>query len=120
VGGGGGRREVLALVLTELKNHGVQEILIVGIDGLKGFREAIESVYPQTQIQLCIVHMVGGSLKFVAWKERKAVARDLRTMYQAPTLEAAEEALEALSNRWDGRRYLDLTLLENTEVQQAA
>jgi len=90
-------------VLTELKNRGVQDILIVAIDGLKGFPEAIESVYPKTQIQLCIVHMVRGSLKFVAWKERKAVARDLKTIYQAPTLEAAEEALEAFSERWDSR-----------------
>lgn len=90
-------------VLTELKNRGVRDILIAAIDGLKGFPEAIESVYPKTQIQLCIVHLVRGSLKFVAWKERKAVARDLRAIYRSPTLEAAEEALEAFSERWDER-----------------
>ncbi len=90
-------------VLTELKNRGVKDILIAAIDGLAGFPDAIESVFPQTQIQLCIVHLVRGSLKFVAWKERKAVARDLRTIYQAPTLEAAEAALEAFSERWDDR-----------------
>ena len=90
-------------VLTELKNRGVRDVLIAAIDGLKGFPEAIESVFPKTQIQLSIVHLVRGSLKFVAWKERKAVARDLRTIYRAPTLEAAEKALEAFAERWDGR-----------------
>ena len=90
-------------VLTELKNRGVEDILIASIDGLKGFPEAIESVFPKTQVQLCIVHLVRGSLRFVAWKERKAVARDLRTIYRAPSLEAAETALEAFSERWDER-----------------
>ena len=90
-------------VLTELKNRGVEDILIAAIDGLAGFPEAIESVFPKTQIQLCIVHLVRGSLRFVAWKERKAVAKDLRTIYRAPSLEAAEEALEAFSERWDDR-----------------
>ncbi|WP_420447247.1 IS256 family transposase [Candidatus Palauibacter sp.] len=90
-------------VLTELKNRGVEDILIAAIDGLKGFPEAIESVFPKTQVQLCIVHLVRGSLRFVAWKERKAVARDLRAIYRAPSLEAAETALEAFSQRWDER-----------------
>ncbi|WP_420448366.1 IS256 family transposase [Candidatus Palauibacter sp.] len=90
-------------VLTELKNRGVEDILIAAIDGLKGFPEAIESVFPKTQVQLCIVHLVRGSLRFVAWKERKAVARDLRAIYRAPSLEAAETALEAFSERWDER-----------------
>ena len=90
-------------VLTELKNRGVEDILIAAVDGLKGFPEAIESVFPKTQVQLCIVHLVRGSLRFVAWKERKAVARDLRTIYRAPSLEAAETALESFSERWDER-----------------
>ena len=90
-------------VLTELKNRGVEDILIAAIDGLKGFPEAIESVFPKTRVQLCIVHLVRGSLRFVAWKERKAVARDLRTIYRAPSLEAAETALESFSERWDER-----------------
>lgn len=90
-------------VLTELKNRGVEDILIVAIDGLKGFPEAIESVFPKAQVQLCIVHLVRGSLRFVSWKERKAVARDLRAIYRAPSLEAAETALEAFSERWDER-----------------
>lgn len=90
-------------VLTELRNRGVEDILIASIDGLKGFPEAIESVFPKTQVQLCVVHLVRGSLRFVAWKERKAVARDLRAIYRAPSLEAAEAALETFSERWDER-----------------
>jgi putative transposase len=90
-------------VLTELRNRGVQDILIAAVDGLKGFPEAIENVYPKTQIQLCIVHMVRNSLRYVSWKERKAVARDLRAIYTAPTAEAAEEALDAFGATWDDR-----------------
>ena len=90
-------------MLTELKNRGVQDMLIAPIDGLVGFPEAIEAVFPKTQVQLCIVHMVRGSLRYVSWKERRAVAKDLRAIYQAPTAEAAEEALAALEARWDGR-----------------
>ena len=88
-------------VLTELQNRGVQDILIAAIDGLKGFPEAIEAVFPKTQIQLCIVHMVRNSLRYVSWKHRKGVARDLRKIYSAPTLEAAESALEAFAETWD-------------------
>ena len=90
-------------VLTELRNRGVEDILIASIDGLKGFPEAIESVFPKTQVQLCVVHLVRGSLRFVSWKERKAVARDLRAIYRAPSLEAAETALQTFSERWDER-----------------
>lgn len=90
-------------VLTELKNRGVEDILIAAIDGLAGFPDAIASVYPKTQIQLCIVHMVRGSLRYVAWKDRKLVSRDLRAIYRAPTVEAAETALEAFEERWDER-----------------
>jgi len=90
-------------VLTELKNRGVADILITAIDGLAGFPDAIASVFPKAQVQLCIVHMVRGSLRYVAWKERKAVSRDLRAIYRAPTLEAAEEALTAFEELWDAR-----------------
>ena len=90
-------------VLTELKNRGVHDILIAAIDGLAGFPDAIASVFPKTQVQLCIVHMVRGSLRYVSWKERKAVSRDLRTIYRAPTLEAAEAALTAFEELWDAR-----------------
>ena len=90
-------------VLTELKNRGVRDILIACVDGLTGFPEAIESIYPKTEIQLCIVHMIRNSLRYVSWKERKDVARDLRAIYTAPTAEAAEEALEAFAGKWDAR-----------------
>ena len=90
-------------VLSELKNRGVRDILIASIDGLSGFPEAIATVFPQAQVQLCIVHMVRGSLRYVAWKERRLVGRDLRAIYQAPTVEAAEQALEAFESRWDAR-----------------
>lgn len=91
-------------VLTELKNRGVQDILIAAVDGLKGFPEAIESVYPETATQLCIVHMIRNSLRFVPWKERKKVAAGLRTIYTAATREAAEQALDAFEEAW-GRAY---------------
>jgi putative transposase len=74
-------------VVTELKNRGVKEIFIACVDGLKGFSEAIEVVYPNAQIQLCIVHMVRHSLNYVSWKQRKEVATDLKTIYQAPAVE---------------------------------
>ena len=70
------------------------------MDGLKGLPEAIETVYPQTQVQLCIVHQVRNSLKYVTWKDRKAVAADLRAIYTSPTLEAAEAALVEFADRW--------------------
>jgi putative transposase len=87
-------------VLTELKNRGLQDILITAIDGLKGFPEAIEAVFPKTDIQLCIVHMVRNSLRYVPWKDRKAVAADLRTIYKADTVEEAEQALDAFEEKW--------------------
>jgi putative transposase len=90
-------------VLSELKNRGVQDIFIACVDGLKGFPEAIEAVFPQTQVQLCLVHLVRHSLAFVASKERKAVAADLKLIYQAATVEQAEGQLEAFAQKWDGR-----------------
>ena len=71
-------------VVTELTNRGVRDILIACVDGLKGFPEAIEAVFPQAQVQLCIVHMVRNSLKFVPWKDRRSVAADLKGIYTAP------------------------------------
>ncbi len=90
-------------VLTELQNRGIEDILIACVDGLKGFPEAIETVYPKTQVQLCIVHMVRHSLRFVSWKKRKSVATDLRTIYTAATAEAAEQALESFEKKWQAR-----------------
>jgi putative transposase len=90
-------------VLTELKNRGLQDILIACVDGLKGFPEAINSVYPQTHIQLCIIHMVRNSLKYVSWKDYKAVTSGLKTVYQAPTEGAALMALDNFAAAWDDK-----------------
>ena len=87
-------------VLTELKNRGVKDIFIACVDGLKGFPEAIESAFPDTQVQLCIVHLVRASLNYVNWKERKAVAADLRSVYRAATAEHAEQQLEEFAAKW--------------------
>lgn len=88
-------------VLTELNNRGVRDIFIACIDGLTGFPEAIAAVFPQADIQLCIVHQVRGSLNYVSWKQRKAVAADLRPIYTATTVEAAEERLDDFAAKWD-------------------
>ena len=91
-------------VLTELRNRGVEDILIACVDGLKGFPEAIASEYPQTQVQLCIVHMVRNSLRFVPWKDYKAVTAELKTIYQANTEELALQQLDSLEKNW-GNQY---------------
>jgi putative transposase len=92
-------------VMNELKNRGLKDMFIACVDGLSGFPEAIEASFPHTLTQLCIVHMVRNSLKFVPWKERKQVASDLKTIYQAATVEEAEQALVDFSDKWD-RKYL--------------
>ena len=91
-------------VLTDLKNRGLKDILIACCDGLKGFPQAIETAYPTTQVQLCIVHLIRNSLRYVPWKESKAVAADLKPIYQAATLEEAEAALDAFTAKW-GDKY---------------
>ena len=88
-------------VLTDLRNRGLRDILIACCDGLKGFPQAIEAVYPQTQVQLCIVHLMRNCMKYVPWKDRKAVAADLKPIYQAATLAESEAALDAFSAKWD-------------------
>jgi len=90
-------------VMTELKNRGVADILIACVDGLKGFPEAIEAVFPQVQVQQCIVHQVRASLSYVGYKERKAVAGDLKAIYTAPTRELGERQLEEFAIKWDAR-----------------
>lgn len=87
--------------LTELKNRGVQDILIACVDGLSGFPEAIEAVYSKTDVQLCIVHMVRNSLKYVSYKHRKEVAADLKQIYRSATEEKALVALEEFATKWD-------------------
>jgi putative transposase len=88
-------------VLNELKNRGVQDIFIACVDGLKGFPEAIEAAFPQTQVQTCIVHLVRASLQYVSWKLRKTVAADLRRIYTAPTADAAADELDRFAEKWD-------------------
>ena len=109
-----GRKEVLGLwvtpnegakfwlqVLTDLKNRGVRDIFIACVDGLSGFPEAIEAAFPKTEVQLCIVHQVRNSLKYVSWKWRKEVAEDLKLIYTSATVAEAELQLEAFSKKWD-------------------
>lgn len=90
-------------VLTELQNRGVKDILIACVDGLKGFPDAINTVFPQTQVQLCIVHLVRNAMKYVSWKDYKAIAADLKRIYQSVTEEEALLALEQFAERWDTR-----------------
>lgn len=108
-----GRKDVLGLwtnategakfwmaVLTELRNRGVKDIYLVCVDGLKGFPQAIEAIYPQAQVQLCIVHMVRASLNYVSWQDRKQVAGDLKPIYQAATADEAEQRLTEFESKW--------------------
>ena len=90
-------------VLTELRNRGVQDILICCVDGLTGFPDAIEAVFPQAIVQTCLVHLVRQSLRFVPYKDRRAVAGDLKLIYTAPDQDAAADALTAFSEKWDQR-----------------
>lgn len=115
-----GLREVLGLwvadnegakfwlsVMNELRNRGVQDVLIAVVDGLKGFPEAITAAFPQATVQTCIVHLVRHSLNFCAWKDRKSVAADLRRIYQAPTADQAAVALNAFEAAW-GEKYASI------------
>jgi len=88
-------------VVTELHNRGVQDIFIACVDGLKGFPEAIESVFPRTSVQLCIVHMVRHGLNYVSWKQRAEVAADLKRIYQSATVDEAERQLSEFEQKWD-------------------
>jgi transposase-like protein len=112
-----GKKEILGLylnesegakfwlqVLTDLQNRGVKDILIASVDGLKGFPEAINSVFPETEVQLCIVHQIRNSLKYVASKNQKQFAGELKKVYQAFTKEEAELELDKLEEKW-GKKY---------------
>ncbi len=109
-----GKKEVLGLwvsanegakfwlqIVTELKNRGVEDIFIACVDGLKGFPEAIQSVFPNTQVQLCIVHLIRSSLNYVPWKDRKEVAKDLKPLYTAENRDASERFLKDFARKWD-------------------
>lgn len=97
-------------VITELKNRGIQDMFIACVDGLKGFPEAIESVFPQVEIQLCIVHMIRNSCRYVSWKDRRGLCADLKKIYTADTTEQAELALEDFAEKWDAK-YPTVSLL---------
>ncbi len=90
-------------IVTELRNRGVQDVFIACVDGLKGFPEAIETVFPKAQVQLCIVHLVRQSLAYVGYKQRKEVATDLQTIYRAATREEAEMQLEEFAAKWESK-----------------
>lgn len=90
-------------IITELRNRGVKDLFIACVDGLKGFPEAIETIFPKTQVQLCMVHMMRNSLAYVSYKDRKAVALDLKAVYNSATVEEAEARLEEFSQKWDCR-----------------
>jgi putative transposase len=87
-------------VLNDLKNRGLDDVFIFCVDGLKGFPEAIEAVFPQSQVQLCIVHLIRNSLNYVPWKDRKAVAADLKNIYNAANEQIAEQALVTFEQTW--------------------
>ena len=97
------RSKVLAGNLDRLQARGLEDVIIACVDGLKGFPEAIEVVFPKTQVQLCIVHMVRNSLRFVPWKERKEVAGDLKQIYNSATAAEAELELTKLEEKWDAK-----------------
>ncbi len=90
-------------VLTEIQTRGVKDIYIASVDGLKGFPEAINTVFPKTKIQLCIVHMVRNSLKYVSCKDYKAVTADLKNIYKSITAEEAYMELDRFADKWDNK-----------------
>lgn len=90
-------------VVTDLEARGVEDIFIASVDGLPGFKEAIQSIFPQTQVQRCVIHQIRHSLRYVSWKDRKAFVADLKTIYQAPTLERATTNLHRLGETWNGK-----------------
>jgi putative transposase len=89
--------------ITQLKARGVRDIFIACVDGLKGFTEANEAVYPKTQVPLCLIHLMRFSLAYVSFKDRKAVAADLKAIYRVASLDEAEQQLEAFAERRDAR-----------------
>lgn len=100
-------------VLTELKNRGLEDVFIFCVDGLTGFEEAIEAAYARSVVQLCIVHMVRNSLRFVSWKDRKAVAAGLKAIYRAATVDEAARQLERFRTEWD-EKYPTISRLWKT------
>lgn len=126
-----GKKEVLGLwieqtegakfwlkVFNELKNRGLQDVLIAVVDGLRGFPEAIEAVYPQAQIQTCIVHLIRNSLNLASWKDRKSLAAALKPVYQAATADAAASALAAFAQSDWGQKFPTVTAMWQRQWEQ--
>jgi transposase-like protein len=121
-----GRKEVLGLyiseheganfwlqVLTDLSNRGVKDILIACVDGLKGFPEAIETIFPNTEVQLCVVHQIRNSLKYVGSKHQKEFMADLKRIYKASTKDLAESELDILADKWNDKYPIVITSWRN-------
>jgi transposase-like protein len=107
-------------VLNDLKSRGVEDILIVSKDGLSGFSEAINTVFPHTEIQLCIIHQIRNSLKYVSYKEQKHLMADLKKVYQALTIEEAEMAFEEFKEKWGKKHPIIIRSWENNWVELTA
>ena len=107
-------------VCNDLKNRGVDDILIVCKDGLSGFSEAISTVFPQTEIQLCVIHQIRNSMKYVSWKEQRSLMADLKKVYQALTLEAAEFAFEEFKDKWGKKYPIIISSWENNWLELTA
>lgn len=113
VGNGSETANFWLSVVTDLQSRGLKDILIACMDGLSGFKQAVLAVFPNTQIQRCIIHQIRNSLKYVSWTDRKAFMVDLRKVYQAPTLEAAETNLAKLSDQWRSKYAVAIRSWEN-------
>ena len=113
IGDGGEGANFWLRVITDLRNRGVQDIFIACVDGLTGFSDAIHSVFPQTQVQRCIIHQIRNSLKYVPWKERKAFTADLKRIYRASTREEAEMELLRLGETWSDKYTIAVRSWEN-------
>lgn len=113
IGDGGEGANFWLTVVTDLQTRGVEDIFIAAIDGLAGFKDAIQAVFPQTQIQRCIIHQIRNSLKYVSWKDKKAFTVDLKKIYKAPTREAAETQLLHLGETWHHKYAMAVRSWEN-------
>ena len=101
-----------AKVLSDLKNRGVKDILIMTTDGLTGMKEAVEAIYPRTELQGCVVHVIRNGMKYVSYKDMKEFAKDAKSIYQAPTQEAALKGLNALKEKWSEKYPLAVNVWE--------
>ena len=104
-------------VMTDLQNRGVEDILIATMDGLTGFTDAVHSVFPHTQVQRCVIHQIRNSLRYVSYKDSKAFVSDLKTVYQAPTREAAEANLQRLAEQWNDKYAMAVRSWQNNWVE---